>query len=195
MKNVCIVGIQGNMGRRYKAVLDYLDVAVSGTDINGYTYQYEENKADGYIIATPTSGHLLDIINLRDKNKPILCEKPITIGMLPNIGGKELVTMVCQYQYLIDKSSVGPTYYDYFRSGSDGLIWDTINILGLAKEMPTIKNESPIWKCAINGKELSIADMDNAYIKMLMDWMKNPRSNWDFATVAHERAANKWVKK
>ncbi len=90
----------------------------------------------------------------------------------------------------------GETYYDYFKSGQDGLAYDCCNIIGLSKKRPTLANSSPIWKAKINGQELSLADMDQAYVKMIMDWTRSPLSNWDYAVEMHQKVlrwlAGKW---
>jgi hypothetical protein len=194
MKNVCIVGIQGNMGRRYKAVLDYLGVGVMGIDV-GFTYNTDDyTKADGFIVATPTATHM-DFLNYLSRyDKPILIEKPIVIGELDQtFEKKHLVTLVNQYAYLVDSSWHGDTYFDYFKTGGDGLAWDCISILGLSEKRASLNNGSPIWKCAINGKELNIADMDTAYIKMVADWIKNKESNWAYAVKAHKKVLE-WLR-
>lgn len=194
MRQVGIIGILGNMGHRYKAILDYLQVEVCGVDL-GYTYRHERfEECDGFIIATPTDMHLDDLERFANYEKPILCEKPITRGRIDKVKNGELITMVNQYAYLYDKNSRGETYYDYFKTGRDTIFWDCINIIGLSCNHARLNNTSPIWKCAINGRELSIADMDRAYVKMLMDWTLNHESNWDYAVYAHDKVL-RWMEK
>lgn len=194
MKTVCIVGIQGNMGKRYKSVLDYIGIEVTGIDI-GYTYNTDDySKADGFIVCTPTATHM-DFLNYLSRyDKPILCEKPIVIGeMDETFQKKHLVTVVNQYAFLTDKNFNGDTYFDYFKTGNDGLAFDCVNIIGLSVKKPSLNNGSPIWKACINGKQLNIADMDGAYIKMVMDWAKNPqKSNWSYAVEAHAKTV-RWM--
>jgi hypothetical protein len=194
MNNIAIIGSKGNMGRRYRAILDYLQIEVQGLDVGDKLDSLDYEIADGFIVASPTFTHEFFLNHLGQYGKPILCEKPILIGELdPKFKYRELVRMVNQYEYLIDKYWSGDTYYNYYKSGGDGLAWDTINILGLSKKRPELKNDSPIWKCQINGKPLSLADMDSAYIKMVMDWTKNKKSNWEYAVEAHRKVLE-WLK-
>ena len=114
--------------------------------------------------------------------KPILCEKPITT----NIEQLSEVIKECQaaksdlrvvYQYkkaYIDDFNHGPTHYNFYRHGGDGLQWDCIQIIGLARGLVTLREDSPIWDCVINGQRLNIGDMDRAYVSYVADWLHNP---------------------
>jgi hypothetical protein len=192
LKSIFVNGIDGNMGKRYATILRALGVEVTGGDTLHLDLAGLK-RADGFIIATPTQNHLADIKRFLKFKKPILCEKPFTRSrrefdsFIADCGeSRSLISMVNQYQYLIDPSVEGHSVYDYFKSGNDGLYWDTINIIGLSKEFPTLKNDSPIWRCTINGNQLNLADMDFAYIRMLKAWLSYPeQSNWNYAIEAH----------
>ncbi len=97
-----------------------------------------------------------------------------------------LVQMVNQYKYM-QKPYRGETVYDYFKSGSDGLAWDAINICGLAEGKVTLKNKSPFWQCKLNGAVLSHGLVDHSYIEMVQAWLRDPKSNWAYARKAHEK--------
>jgi hypothetical protein len=112
--------------------------------------------------------------------KKILCEKPITkslteMNMVVDLckNHRNPITMVMQYQYFVNPKNNGQTWYDYFRTGKDGLYWDCLQIIAFAKEEFFISNLSPVWKCRINGKDLNFADMDKAYVHFINDWMNN----------------------
>ena len=183
MKRVYIIGYNGNMARRYRACLDYLGIKHSGCDI-GCSYPVDWDHVDGIIIATPTNLHIHHIDFFKTFEKPILCEKPISLNgfELPEIN----LQMVNQYEHC-GPFPGGETYYDCWRTGGDGLAWDCINIIGLSDKMPHLDNKSPIWKCMINGKELSLNDVDNGYVKMLDAWTKNPKPNIEYIKKAHEK--------
>jgi hypothetical protein len=204
---VYIVGNKGNMGRRYGAILDYLGVPHTGHDRakEGRTvFRSDYKKATHFIIATPTDRHIDDIKFLLklQLNKPILCEKPLSLdlGSILDLERfiKEdaaLVSMVNQYKYMADEACVGVTCYDYFKTGNDGLAWDCINIIGLAKTKPLyIKNESPIWRASINGKKLSLSMVDEAYVAMIKDFLSREYvCNWAYSVKAHEKVIE-WLK-
>lgn len=202
-KSYHIVGILGNMGQRYKAVLEYLGYEVTGSDKRlpyvPDTLRHNLKKAYGIIVATPTSSHLSDIRNLFIYGKPILCEKPLCKsvaeldafenGYRPNMA---LVSVVNQYEFM-PRGLRGPTMYNYFKTGNDGLAFDCISIIGMATSRPVLQNTSPIWTCQLNGKLLDIKQMDFAYISMIERWTSDPRSNYSFARRSLEKTED-WIK-
>lgn len=130
--------------------------------------------------------------------KPVLCEKPICKDMTTlkvlmadcrRLGTR--LQMVSQYDYLVNPDAVGPTHWDYYRSGNDGLAWDCIQIIAHAKDRARIDNRSPIWSCTINGEPLHIEQMDYAYLWMLKDWLESPRDDIERIIKSHE-AVVKW---
>ena len=195
---VYVVGNRGNMARRYTAILDHLGVDHCGHDRGEEPNEGNLASATHIIIATPTLCHLADIVRYGRYGKPILCEKPFTTDVdelwkferehrtiLP------LISMVNQYAQLTSVADApGLSSYDYFKSGGDGLIWDCINIIGLARGEIKLRNASPIWKCQINGRPLSIAGMDYAYVDMIVEWLRYPVSNFEYAKIAHAKVVN-----
>ncbi len=177
------------MGRRYGAILDYLKIDWEGIDIGDKpTKDY-----DGVIIATPTANHLEDI-EYYATDYPVLCEKPISknFGYVKGICRMAKIQswslrMVNQYEYLTNPKSNGPSFYDYYNHGKDSLPWDCINILGLAEGAYHLGEKSPVWNCAINGHLLKLSDMDQAYIKMIRDWLSGNFENVDYILKAHEK--------
>lgn len=202
---VFIKGIEGNMGRRYKAIMEKFyggRVFVMGADINTANPK-DLITFDRFIVTTPTKCHADDLLELSEYQKPILCEKPITTsfqalqGLFEKLGDKkQLITMVNQYKYLKRPKRIdhpkGLTKLDYYKTGSDGLAWDCINIIGEAKGDIILNNESPIWTCIINGYALNIKNMDLAYISMLHDFLTNPKTNWKYIKESH-RKVEKWL--
>lgn len=196
-KSFHIIGISGNMGQRYKAILEYLGYDVTGSDKRlpymPDTLRDNMNKAYGFIIATPTHTHLDEIKKLFYRGKPILCEKPLckSVKELDEFENQHrpdiaLLRMINQYEHM-PRGYRGPTCYNYFKSGADGLAWDCLNIFGLSTQTPVINNKSPIWICQLNGKLLNIQGMDHAYISMMDQWTTDPRSNYAYARRAHEK--------
>jgi len=205
MKKVLVVGYKGNMGSRYTAILDFLGIEWSG--LEPFERKGNEQDIEGIILATPTITHP-DILRSfeNDYDLPILCEKPIsrcgifgkpsTLGLADFLSKTNLnIRMVNQYKYMPradEAGAEGKTYYNYFKTGRDGLAWDCINIIGMAKGDVELKNDSPIWDCWINGKSLNIRGMDHAYIDMIDDWVKNPTNNHDYILESHEKVI-KWI--
>jgi predicted dehydrogenase len=72
--NILIIG-DGSAGRRYERILKALDY---NPTVIGPRDNWEIATTDGYIIATPPSMHRIMLLKLIDRQKPILCEGPVT---------------------------------------------------------------------------------------------------------------------
>lgn len=201
---VLVVGHEGNMGKRYCAVLRQLGVEHTGIDVRSPNYQDIAEDAicgaDKIIVATPTPRHLETIqaigkIRLK-KAMPtahVLCEKPLVTRLdefiyLRKEQSLGILKLFCvnQYahhpQYDIFSRSTGRTYYNYFKHGDDGLVWDCFQLFVLAKGNVGLNNQSPVWTCRINGTTVSISGMDTAYVKMVEDFVGPMRRVWDLDT-------------
>lgn len=196
MKKVFIAGIKGGMGSRYRAILqNHLFIETLGCDpFDANAIEMAMPECGGVIIATPTSTHLEMMEYFLKYRKPILCEKPFTTDIdkldrfeYENRVNLDLITMVNQYQYLTHETSQGDTYYDYFKSGGDGIAWDCLNLIGLAKGAIELSNRSAVWKAQINGQKLHLEDIDHSYISMVRRWVSEPKSNYRYASNAHRK--------
>jgi hypothetical protein len=178
---ILIVGARGNMGQRYAKVLEYHGVKWQGVDIDDtYLTQMKlAEKSSGVLIASPTAAHINQLHRFAYMGKPVLCEKPFTKDLSALKEVLELyhktrtpLSMVFQYQELMpEEPTKGPSWYNYFRTGKDGLIWDCIQIIALAKKPPVLKAMSPVWDCTINGHRLNLGDMDQAYVTNVKRWL------------------------
>ena len=194
--SVLIVGANGSMGRRYQAILRHLEQEYVCADFDT-SLPYIDSMAkesDGVIIASPTKTHIEFIKRFIGYKKPILCVKPIStsIEALRDIlmdvrdSGTNL-TMTMQYKMLCNPVASGWSYYNYYNTGKDGLIWDCTQIIGLSKGLVRLDNDSPVWKCCINGQTLSIADMDGAYVEYVKKWLRNPGQDLYELKEVHEK--------
>lgn len=180
---ILLVGCKGNMGRRYSAVLRDLGHAFTGIDLGD---SCDPAAFDKIIIATPTDSHasLLHGFAEWGTKADVLCEKPITTdehAIWPLINQALNFYMVNQYAYLngiYRVSDKDETSWNYWNSGKDGLYWDCIQVIHLAKGPISLKNESAIWSCVINGWQQSIAHMDFAYIDMMKDFLGPKEKCW-----------------
>lgn len=194
--SILIVGADGNMGKRYARILDYLGKSWTGVDVGTSPEEIEARgkEAHGYILATPTDTHLELIEKYSLSGKPILCEKPISKDLarmrtlFADLRKRQTdLTMVMQYSWLTRSRSIGWSYYNYFKHGNDGLVWDCIQIIGLARGRIDLEDDSPVWRCRINGHSLKIADMDAAYIRFIQDWLGSPSQSLDEIMEIHEK--------
>lgn len=205
--NVHIVGVLGNMGKRYWSCLKYLqtlkpEILLTGSDIS------EPIPVDKthYIICTPTEDHSQTIQYLLYETKgEVLCEKPITkvqeeIDELNYLHEAKLkrLRMVNQYRYIYKEAiqTLKGSGYNYFNSGKDGIAWDCINIMGLDNTGDvTLSNGSPIWQMWLNGHRINRTDVDQAYIKMLWEWLSGrSEDNWEYIVKSHAKV-HEWQSK
>jgi hypothetical protein len=189
-----IVGAKGGMGRRYTAVLRKLGIEPFQMDLGDMV----PKGYDSVIIATPTAMHAQHVLNFLPANVPILCEKPLSTSLkqvnaicsvVDQKGAK--LDMVNQYRYCDGEETPWKelTSYDYFNTGKDGLFWDCISIIALATGEALVRNESPVWNCIVNGKQLRLAGMDHAYVKMIDQWLKGDLKGHgtDYIREAHKK--------
>ncbi len=189
LKRPLIAGSKGNMGRRYAAILKHLGVSYLGIDKGDRL----PKGFDSIIIATPTENHLQDILVSMQLGKPILCEKPFSknVGEVLRLCERAVDTdyplsMINQYAYLPDGPG-GLTEYNNWNHGKDSLPWDCINIIGQAEGEVLLGEDSPIWRCVLNGREQVLCDMDYAYIAMMQSWLSGETSNIPYIRHAHQK--------
>lgn len=188
-----IVGANGTMGRRYAAILRHLHITPICRDV--LDPDPEPGSYDSVIIATPTNKHVNDVIWYGRYGVPILCEKPFSTDITEIRSFAERhpdiqLNLVNQYKSLDYHASEGITSYDYFNSGKDGLAFDCVSILALARGPVHLDSRSPVWSCWLNGAHVKIERMDNAYIQMIRTWlMGNLDTGIDYILEAHEKAA------
>ncbi len=179
-----IVGANGNMGRRYSAILKTINVEFLELDVEDKLSYKNKEKLDGVIICTPTDKHLFNITEYNMVPK-ILCEKPLCSdeddyehfkSLVKNFGLKDKIFIVNQYGFMPDcgtSINIG-TIYNFYNTGKDGLLWDCFNIIGLDKTgFIDLKNDSPLWKCSINGLKKDVKDVNESYLFMINDWLQH----------------------
>lgn len=189
MKKIAVIGASGNMGRRYAMILEqYTSCHIVRIDVDNMNTDISD--CDGFIVATPTDTHFDVLCKLAMHQKPILCDKPLIksrlkLKSLMSYDGLD-ISMINQYEFMINPKSKGHSYYNYFKTGGDGLLWDCMNIIGLAESSVKVNNQSVIWQCVINGEYLNITDMDTAYIDNIVSWVCGWR-NKDYILKAHDK--------
>lgn len=202
--DILLIGCDGNMGRRYSAILKYLNYEFTGIDLPGSSVGARDliKKAKNIIIATPTRTHLpyLGLVESVCRANPIrravLCEKPVVasaeeLRILKELNERNFFDLyvVNQYQYLpkIRELHGGYhgmlTHYNYYNTGKDGLHWDCFQLYALANRDVEVGNNSPLWSCAINGVSCFLSDMDLAYIEMLSDFLTDRKNSWGFDVI------------
>ena len=175
---VLVVGSLGSMGKRYCAILKYLDIDYVGIDL-------EEDTKEAFthaIICTPTDTHIKWVWHCVEvyQIKNILCEKPISknpeeikkLAKLKDCGAN--IRMVCNWKYCLPKD-VDIAYSNY-NTGKDGTDWDCIQLIYLAKIL-TIDNTLPYFECRYKkdglwNNILSLSDIEQSYLTMIQNWLE-----------------------
>lgn len=168
------------MGKRYQAILEHLREPFDCFDPKTGEAPNHPSNYDRFIIASPTASHLDWVRALDQYGKPILCEKPLSKNpaeIEEIIACKSPLAMTMQYAWLVDRHSFGRSFYDYYHHGQDGLVWDCFQIIALAKSEVELCEKSPVWKCIINGKQISRGEMDWAYVKFVEAWLLGKQAN------------------
>ena len=192
---ILVVGGLGNMGSRYCRIFKALGVEYTVSDID---LQCDvDSKTTGIIIATPTDTHYGLLKQYQDSGLPILCEKPISMKqseMKEILRWDIKLRMINQYEYYFRNDlgmeivSSQPDHYNYFKTGSDGLLWNCMNVIGTnGKRDVHIDNTSPVWSCQIKGKKLGIEKMDWAYIWNIRDWLDGTHDNKEYIGWIHNK--------
>lgn len=195
---VAVFGAAGNMGRRYSAILKHLGHEAIPVEI-GDDCLAAATGAEKVIVATPTNTHLDVLRAINGHGGPfaidVLCEKPVvtTAADLAEVLSLKWVNINCvnQYNFLPDRGEQANalSYYNYYNHGKDGLLWDCFQIIGLAKDRIVLAEDSPVWKCVINGVSLCPDQMDQAYVDMIDDFLIGQMATWHSEHIA--RITNK----
>lgn len=196
--NVLVMGSSGNMGRRYCAILRYLGHSVIEWDTAGIIEANVPRGTrltgwDAAIIATPTDTHWGALDDLayphprHAQRRSVLMEKPMgkTVEEVEQMfsvaeDGNFELSCVNQYGFLPEATRfleyTGPTSYNYFNSGRDGLAFDCFQMFLYARAGVSLANYSVAWSCTINGVQIDQRGMDWAYVLMVSDFL-NQRKN------------------
>lgn len=197
MPNVTIIGANGNMGTRYRLILErfHPDARVFTFDANDAVGKivHAARHSDKVIIATPTKSHIAVLKVLcesLDRPIDILCEKPVVTSesdfqKLVALEKKANIYMVNNYAYCLMASKLEKaTRYHYYNSGNDGLVWDCIQLIHMAKGNIDIDRTRPIWLCEINGNKIKREEIDITYCKMIRDFLTEKRHLWGMDDIA-----------
>jgi hypothetical protein len=190
---VLVVGSKGSMGRRYCAILRYLQEDVLEADLGDMWWEWE---FDRIIIATPTDRHETDLRAAVLKGKPILCEKPIVKSaaeletlwedLMPALVD---IRMVCNWKYAINLAMVRANgnkgkvavagemeiEYNYYDSGKDGFFWDCIQLIHLAGTFKYDRTR-PAFQCLVNGEAITLEHIHESYVMMVSEWLNGDKA-------------------
>lgn len=197
---VLVCGNRGNMGRRYTAILNYLGVENIGVD-NGDLTPHPDTY-DRAIIATPSDIHMYVCEMMANLHKPFLCEKPIDkdpakIQKLIDLCKKKRVDgrMVCNWAFtgrLKFYPGENQVQYSNYNTGKDGLAWDCIQLIYLAKGFPELSTGSPYLQAHIDGDRVHEGHIARSYKTMIDVWLQGGDDLWSLEDA--KKATEKTIK-
>lgn len=168
-----LIGYKGSIGLRYHAILKSLDIPHVGIDLGD---DLDLRHCTRAIIATPTETHFEFAKLCEERKIPYLLEKPATKDMdqARQMAKFEHGFIVNNYWFLQLNywwpMKVDEIEWDFFKSGRDGLHWDCIQLIYMAKKLGAklmLKNESPIWEMYINDTRVPYECIEQSYIDMI----------------------------
>lgn len=167
---IALFGGRGSIGSRYACIMNAQKIPFEIVELGDKDPDWSTvSKA---IIATPTETHL-DIINRVPSQIPILCEKPITKSM--DIPERDNLFVVNNYAYVCKIKGLMPPFsiwYNYFKTGGDGLFWDCCQLLFLDRDAK-LDTDSPRWNLTINRQWIKYRDLEESYVRMINDFYQN----------------------
>lgn len=186
---VLLIGCRGSIGKRYAAIFKYLGIEFTGADLG---IEYECSPAlysvfDKVLIATPTETHTDIAIKCMQAGCDVLIEKPVSTSLadidLLQASAKVYkvdARMVCNWSYLVGMGKPGKNHimYKNFHTGNDGLYWDCIQPIYLSDTIQII-TDTPVFRCLVNGADITLLEMECSYINMIEDWIHHPERLWD----------------
>jgi hypothetical protein len=187
VKKVLIVGSEGSIGRRYKAVVTHCDALYIPCDKRNNTTHNIESDFDMAIVASPTDMHAYHVTRLLKKQKPILCEKPLGADMydvrqiLGEPGAKDLVYVVDNWSWMIGSSETNNRIiYKNFFTGSENIAYNLAQPIYLSSTSRFKFNLNyPYFEAIVNDKVYTTHDVDRSYVKMIHHWLRSGKTSFD----------------
>ena len=184
---ILLIGGNGSIGSRYKAVLQALGEEFLVFDVPRAQPErlrrYAE-KCDRVLICSPTHTHFDYCVEIEALNKPYLCEKPLCTNefQAEALKSHRRGFVVNNWAFLRTNydldSNPAHISYDFFNTGKDGLLWDVcqlIYIAKLAKCSLSVRRDSYYWDVTWSGTEVPYQYIEKSYLQMMRAFLED---NW-----------------
>lgn len=172
---ILIVGAKGSIGKRWCAVAKYLGHKTIEVDIDNEELISSESY-DRAIVATPTITHK-DVVESISEDVQILCEKPFVNEDDENFDIPDNVRIVNNWSYFTQNHlKIGSHRIQYlnFTCGNESLFENLFQPLAYSKNYSLDLN-SPFLKISIDNKVVSHEDIENSYMFLFEDWIKDSK--------------------
>lgn len=183
---ILLIGSEGSIGRRYRAVLEALGIPYRGKEKED---PWDFSCITKAIIASPTFLHFDHASKVAAEGIPFLCEKPMCfesnlIRRLQKTTYKGfVVNNWAQLAWNADlPSSPKKITYDFYNTGRDGLLWDTIQLIYLAKiynaEL-SVDTRSYFWDAHFDQTPIPYREIEHSYAQMVSSfWYERYGALW-----------------
>ena len=177
---ILVIGSRGNMGRRYCAIIKWLGYEVIEKDIGvNEASNVFDLSFDKAIIATPTNLHMEYCIDIGIRDRPFLCEKPVS-KLLSDM--KLLKTyssgyMVNNWLYACEHHRINNIEYNFYNTGKDGILWDLIQPIYIARNSVTINPAHPIFEVWADNQRITLDAICESYVDMVSDFVEGVYEN------------------
>jgi hypothetical protein len=171
-----VLGSRGSTGKRYLAILKYLKIPCTGSDV-----QEPIPAGDASIIATPDIIHRTNVEDLMQHGyKRFLIEKPVSRYPEDIVALQKLpVTchMVCNWRFVEGmlppgQNSIDYNSYNWGKPGRENAAWNLAQLIYLsAPGKLHVSSQSPIWACLINDRPVRLGDIEKSYVDMIQAWI------------------------
>lgn len=186
---ILIIGGNGSIGTRYQAIFKKYNIEYKVFDDPSQENDHEIGGIgfDKAIICTPTRTHFTYCKMLMDLQKPFLCEKPMSMDMnecdiLINNMNSKYGSMVNNWSLALLTGRMGrikKISYQYYHTGSDGLVWDVCQLVDIASQLGAkleVSRSFPVFNCTvqmIDGtiEQISLEEIQRSYIQMLINFV------------------------
>lgn len=186
---ITVIGGQGSMGKRYCAILRWLQCNYQSQDLKGGCSLADARRSEAWIIASPTDSHFGWCKKAIEHGIPFLCEKPLSKSIdecaeLIDLADEHDAEgyVVNNYHYAIrnlKKSSEPKLQYDYYNHGKDHYLWDCCQLLNINGEVK-LNFDSPTWEFLVDGCKVPYNTIERSYIEMVDDFVEGESENlWD----------------
>lgn len=186
MKRVLLVGSSGAIGRRYKAILNYLNVDVLECDPESGTGDNIFNKTDGVLVASPTTTHRSILEYVLKHDVPVLCEKPLCASLeecyhaihLPN--AKRRLYMVDNWVHMLGgfRKNYVIKYRNWYM-GKESFAFNMaqpIYLTSLGKLQ--VNKNYPMFEAHVDDKIYTAYEIEKSYVEMIEKWISTGKSHF-----------------
>lgn len=184
-----LVGANGAIGTRYRFILNHLERPFVSFDVNYIKNElpfehvithkdlarYNQEAA---LICVPSQLHFKTLNKLRHLGYTrFFVEKPVftEINHYEEASQWDVdIRAAMNYKFIDDPAASGRTIYSNFYAGKERTEWNLFQPVALARGEIELNLECPVWSLYLNGKKISLEQINLSYVQMIKTYLDNP---------------------